>query len=115
MYLMSRLGLHAKEPEAFIGIAFAYVYTLVDPDIRRCPSVSVRAVLFMHRPYQFYHPFTVDVPSGRWTLFPFIITGTAYTHHIAYVLDGIITGQQVDYFKLFSFKRMYSGSPVSFI
>ena len=75
----------------------------------------MRAVFLMDCPYQLYHLFTVDVALGRRSFFPLVIPGAAYTHKAAYIPDGIVPGQQVHYFELFSLKRTYSRSPASFI
>lgn len=89
-YLMPGLGLDAEEPEAFVGIALAYVNMLVDPDICSRPPVAMRAVLFVYCPYKLYHLFTVDVAPGWRSSFPLVITGAAYAHKAAYVPDGIV-------------------------
>lgn len=89
-YLMPGLGFDAEEPEAFVGIALAYVNMLVDPDICSRPPVAMRAVLFVYCPYKLYHLFTVDVAPGWRSSFPLVITGAAYAHKAAYVPDGIV-------------------------
>lgn len=45
MHLMLCPGFYSKEPEAFIGITFACVYTLVDSDIRGYPSITMCTML----------------------------------------------------------------------
>ena len=46
---------------------------------------------------------------------PFVVAGTAHSHQLAEVFYRIVAGQELDYFKLFSFKRTYSGCPSEFI
>ncbi len=56
------------------------------------------------------------IVAGRWlVILPLIVPGSAYAHHVAKILDGVVPGQQVHYAKLFGFKRIYSSSPSVFL
>ena len=55
------------------------------------------------------------VPGWRLTFLPLVEPCPAHAHQVAKVLDGVVPGQQVHYFKLFGFKRTYSRSPSAFV
>ena len=55
------------------------------------------------------------IPDGWLMLESFVVAGAAHAHQLADVFYRIVAGQKFDYFKLFSFKRTYSGCPSEFI
>ena len=87
---MSCLRLYTQKSKALISIIVTDVYTLIYPDIRSSPSVAMSSVFFMDCLNQFNHLFTIDISVGRSPILPFIVSGTAYTHHPAYIFDCII-------------------------
>ena len=115
MYAMLRFGPDAKVAETLVGIAVAYINGQVDSDVGCCPAVSVNSVLFVHFLYLSDNLLAMMVSDRRDMFEPLVVTGTAHAHQLADVFYGIVAGQPFDYFKLFSFKRTYSGSPSEFI
>jgi hypothetical protein len=59
--------------------------------------------------------FALCVALRRFPVLPLIVPGPAHAHQGTDVLDGVVAPQQVHYFELFGFKRIYSRSPSAFV
>lgn len=112
---MLGLSLDSEIPEAFVGVAVAYLKMHVDSDKGCCPAISVSPVLFMHFPDLLNYLLTAMIPDSRFVFQPLIVAGTAHSHQFTEVFYRIVAGQDLDYFELFSFKRTYSICPSEFI
>ena len=112
---MLGLSLDSEIPEAFVGVAIAYLKMHVDSDKGCCPAISVSPVLLMHFFDLLNYLLTAMIPDSRLVFQPLVVAGTAHSHQFTEVFCRIIAGQELDYFELFSFKRTYSICPSEFI
>ena len=73
------------------------------------------SVISMYSLYKSDQFLPLDISLGLITLLPLIVSGSANTHKCTEVLHIVVSGQEINYFEFFGFKRTYSCSPASFV
>ena len=83
---------NSKVSEAFVSVVVADFNVFVRSDEGCDPAVTMSPVKIVDFLYEQNHLFPVKIPLRLFAAFPFVIAAATDTHHLAKILNIIISG-----------------------